>query len=77
MIFHLENKNLVSASGKPELEANGYKCLQSSHLHTSGPRGGSRVVVSGAVMGGAQNSGSPGNTCLQVPSWADCPLNCP
>lgn len=48
MIFHLENKNLVSASGKPELEANGYKCLQSSHLHTSGPRGGSGVVVSGA-----------------------------
>lgn len=52
MIFHLENKNLVSASGKPELEANGYKCLQSSHLHTSGPRGGSGVVVSGAVRGG-------------------------
>ena len=49
MIFHLENKKAtVSASGKPEVEANGYKCLQSSHLHTSGPRGGSWVVVSGA-----------------------------
>lgn len=49
MIFHLENKKAtVSASGKPEVEANGYKCLQSSHLHTSGPRGGSGVVVSGA-----------------------------
>lgn len=54
MIFHLENKNLVSASGKPELEANGYKCLQSSHLHTSGPRGGSGVVVSGAGGGGVR-----------------------
>lgn len=54
MIFHLENKNLVSASGKPELEANGYKCLQSSHLHTSGPRGGSGVVVSGAGGGGSE-----------------------
>ena len=40
-----EKKNRVSESCKPEAEANGYKSLQSGHLHTFCPHCGSRAVV--------------------------------
>ena len=46
MIFHLGGKKpTVSESCKPEAEANGYKSLQSGHLHTFCPHCGSRAVV--------------------------------
>ena len=58
--------------------ANRYKCLQSSHQHTCGPHCGSSAVVNTwGGGGGCQNSASPGDTCLQVPSWAHPPLNFP
>lgn len=38
MILYVENKKATgSESNKPEVEANGYKCHQSSPLHTLVP----------------------------------------